>query len=111
MRINPGRLDQRITIIDPFATVENEVGDLESGPITVAKVWAIVKGQGGREYVESKKIQPEIRYVVTIRYRQGIHEDMEVKWRDKTLKIVDVIDIDSRKEFLEIQCYQKGVQR
>ena len=111
MNINPGKLDQRITIIDPFATVENEVGDLVSGSMTVAKVWAKVKDQGGREYVESQKIKPEARYVITIRYRRGIYEDMEVLWRDKVLKISNVFDIQTRKKFMEIQCYQKGVQR
>lgn len=108
--MNPGELTQRIEIIDPFATKLNELGEYEDTPVTVCKVWAKVVGKGGREFIEAQKITPESRYVVTIRYRDDIYEDMIIKWRDKTLQITNVFDFKSRNEFLEIQCYQKGVQ-
>lgn len=109
--MDPGRLSQRIKIIDPYATAINELGELTATPKLVAECWANVQDKGGRDFIESQKIMPESRYIVKIRYRDDISEDNEIEWRNKTLIITNVFDVASRLEYLEIQCYQKGAQR
>lgn len=109
--MDPGRLNERITIIDPFATTLNEFQEKIKTPKELATVWASVQDHGGREFIESQKIMQQSQYIIKIRYRKDIYEDMEIKWRDKVLQVTNVFDIASRKEFLEIQCFQKGVQR
>ena len=70
--MNPGELNQRVTIIDPYARRENILGELEAYEKEVCSCWAKIRGKGGREFIEAQKITPESRHVVTIRYRYDI---------------------------------------
>lgn len=105
--MNPGELRQRVTIMDPDSTKKNEAGEVIPGYKEVATVWAKVIPIRGREYLEAKKIKPELQYRVTIRYRNDIHPAMALIWGKKELKIEAAIDIAGRHAFLELACTEE----
>lgn len=107
--MNPGELRHRITILDPSGTTENEVGEEMPTLVEVATVWAKVIPIRGKEYLEAQKLRPELQYRVTIRHRKDIHPAMIIQFEDKKLEIESVIDIASRKEYIELNCVEKRV--
>jgi SPP1 family predicted phage head-tail adaptor len=108
--MNPGELRNRITILDPCGEEENELGEIVPSLVEVATVWAKVIPIRGKEYLEMQKLRPELNYRVTIRYRKDIHPAMIIRFEDKELEIESVIDIASRKTYLELNCVEKRVK-
>ena len=108
--MNPGELRNRITILDPIGITENEVGEEIPTLVEIATVWAKVIPIRGKEYLEAQKIRPELQYRVTIRYRKDIHPAMIIRFEDKELEIESVIDIASRKTYMELNCVEKRVK-
>lgn len=107
--MNPGELRSRITILDPSGEVLNEQGKTIPTLTVIAKVWAKVIPVRGREYLEMQKYRPELNYRVTIRYREDVHPAMIIQFEGRTLEIEAVIDVASRKSYLELNCVEKRV--
>jgi len=65
-------------------------------------VWAYVAPKTGREYDEAQKLRAETTYNVITRYFDGITADMRIMFNGRILKIESVLNIDERKEQLQI---------
>lgn len=104
--MNPGKLDRRITILNPIGETENEMEEIVLGLEEVATVWASVEALRGREYLEAQKIRAEVTYRVIIRYRNDIKPTMRIKFDNRELEIQSVIEI-GRKKYLELMCIEK----
>jgi SPP1 family predicted phage head-tail adaptor len=71
-------------------------------------VCAGVEPLTGKEYEEAQKLRAETTYRVQTRYFGGIEPDMKILFRNKTLHIVSVINVDERDRELEITAYEDG---
>lgn len=73
----------------------------------VITVWASVEPLTGREYFYSHQIKAEVTHRVKTRYREDITVKMRIKHRNRVLEIESIIDLQERREFLEILCREE----
>ncbi len=96
----------RITFLKPMPDV-NEAGD----DILVDKPWKTVWAKAGplkgREYLEARKVQPELTYLFEIRYIEGVTPDMKIEFKGRTFNIQSILNVDERNRFLEIYAVEK----
>jgi SPP1 family predicted phage head-tail adaptor len=67
-----------------------------------ATVWAQVQLNSGREFFQAKKINDQISGVFKIRYIAGVNSAMRVRYGTRFFDIVAVIDVDERRQELQI---------
>jgi len=103
MGLAAGKFDQRISI-DAKAITRSAIGEEVVTWLPVAEVWARVEPIRGREWFAAAQQQDATDHRVTIRYRAGITREMRVLWRGEPLDIVSVIDVNARRENLELMC-------
>jgi len=103
MGLPAGKFDQRVTIQSKVVT-RNSIGDEVVTWGAVAEAWARVEPLRGREWFAAAQEQSAVEYRVTVRYRAGITRDMRVMWRGEPLDVVSVIDVNARRENLELMC-------
>ena len=65
-----------------------------------AKVWAL----RGREYVQSREQHADITIRVIIRYRPDVTPSWRIKFGERILHVVHVIDLQGRRRELELMC-------
>lgn len=102
--MNVGKMDKRI-LVQRAVQRSNDFGDHVNYE-TVKKRWAHVKAVRGSEYYEAQKLRSELTYKITCRYflidGKELTPDMQLLYGGKTLKIVDVINIDEKNKEYEI---------
>ena len=103
MGLPAGRFDQRVTV-EAKTVTRSGIGEEVVSWSPVAEVWARVEPIRGREWFAAAQMQDATDHRVTIRYRAGITREMRVLWRGEPLDIVSVIDVNARRENLELMC-------
>ncbi|WP_407280604.1 phage head closure protein [Aromatoleum evansii] len=103
MGLGAGQFDKRVTLQSKSVT-RNSIGEEVVSWVDVATVWARVEPIRGREFFAAAQMQDATDHRVTIRYRTGVVREMRVVWGSLTLDIVSVIDVNTRKENLELMC-------
>jgi len=100
-----GELDQRVQLQRRDDTqVRDELGTLPDVWITVATLWAKVEGLRGREFFAAGQMQAATDVRVTIRFRADVRADWRLVHRGQPMGIASVVDIEARREFLELMC-------
>lgn len=102
-----GRLRERITF-KSLTTTEVTGWDDTPSWVEAFKVWADVVATGGAERVRLQGVLSETQYVIKIRYRTDVTDEMQIVWGDKTLDILSVFPADGKKEYLIIQAKKHG---
>lgn len=103
MGLGAGQFDKHVTLQSKSVT-RNSIGEEVVTWIDVATVWARVEPIRGREFFAAAQMQDATDHRVTIRYRTGVVREMRVVWGSLTLDIVSVIDVNARKENIELMC-------
>lgn len=102
--MNPGSLDQRVTIQKKNVT-RAQNGEEVTSWVTHAVVYASVQPIRGREFFAAAQMQGAADYRVTIRYLASVTRAMRLLWRGQVLDIVaEPIDINARQTDLELMC-------
>ena len=101
-----GRANRRVTFCRS-AEEENELNQLQQQLKPVRTVWASVEPKSGREYIEADKERPELTYIITVRYQEGITPDMFIKFKGRLFAIKSIRNIREANEMLEIACTEK----
>ena len=103
-----GGLNRKVNILEYGETVD-EYGLTHQGLTDVVghAVWAKIEPARGRTYYEQYKDKLELITKITIRYREGITEDMMIKHRDKIYQITSVVDPYDNHVKLELMCNLK----
>lgn len=96
-------LRERVSIEAP-TTTQDEIGASTTTFATVAQVWAKVTPVTLREQTFSERAATFGFYLVVIRYRNDISYDLQIVWRGKTLNVVEVKNVDERRQFLTLLC-------
>lgn len=103
-RLNAGRLDQRITLQQPNASVD-ALGQRVETWADVAELWARAQPLRGREFFAAGQVQSEASVKFTIRWREGVAGHMRVVWRGVPHAIVaEPMDVDGQRVELELLC-------
>lgn len=100
--MNPGALDQRVTLQSKSVTRAANGEEVVTWG-DVATVWASVAPIRGREFFAAAQMADSIDHRVVIRHRAGIAREMRVVWGAVALDIVTVI-YRGRKEEIELMC-------
>lgn len=103
MGLAAGRMNQRITIEEKTSTRSSTGAEVVTWT-PVAEVWARVEPIRGNEFFAAGQMQDATDHRVTIRYRSGITREQRVVWRGELMDIVSVIDVNARRENLELMC-------
>lgn len=106
--INIGRLRNRIQILE-FNESENELGQTINGLVPIRTVWAEIHPLKARECIETGLTQTETNYKITMRYFEGLTEEMVIEYKGEQFSIVSKCDIEMKHLFYELMC--KGIRK
>lgn len=98
-----GRLRHRITLMRQVNEI-NDYGATITEWKSVATVWAEVKPLSGREYFSAQQVQSEITTQIWLRHLDGIKPSMRVKFGERFLEIVAVLNTQERNVSLQLMC-------
>lgn len=97
--MNPGHLDQRVTIERLVETVDR-YGDSTNEWTAQATVWAAVEPLVGREYMAALQVQSDVSTRVRMRYRPGVTAADRLVHEGRVYAIESVIDVRSARREL-----------
>lgn len=73
----------------------------------IGSVWAQVKPQASREYVQAQQTRADITHVLSSRYWDGANSDLRLRHGDRILHVAGVINEDDRRLFTQWQCKEQ----
>lgn len=103
MTIQPGDLDQRVTI-QAQARTDDGAGGAAVAWADIARVWAKVQPLSGKERLEAQQLEAPVMYRVTIRNRADVTADMRILWRGKAMNIRVIPEAGPRPIYLTLDC-------
>ena len=74
---------------------------------SVATVWAKVEPVSGREYYQSHQLKNAISHKITIRYRDGITEELRIVFEERIMKIESLINLEEQEWFMVLRCIEE----
>lgn len=105
------QLNRRIEIQSKQPTGETDaMGGIISDWVTVASPWCNLTPMTGREQYRADKLNATGMTRVIMRYRTDINESMKVLYRGTEYQIRSIIDIEERRQWLELMI-EKGVSQ
>lgn len=99
----PGRLRFNVTLQSPVQSDDTGGGGALTWT-TLATVAANVLPINGREVAAADGLQARVNTLIVIRWRGGIDSTCRAVFRGRALNIRSAIDVDSRREWLELLC-------
>ncbi len=92
--MDPGELDKRIEIAMPQPAGRDRAGAPITTPDMIARVWAKVIQQGGREFIAGEGEQTERRIIFRIWARSDFDSTAIVTYRGEAYEIRDIRAFD-----------------
>ena len=96
----PGQLRERI-IVQQSTTTVSDGGEPIKAWSDFVTLWAAVEFVSGRELESMAKVNTQIGYRITVRYRMDLAETMRVSWRSEVLNIHAILP-ESRKQYMTL---------
>jgi SPP1 family predicted phage head-tail adaptor len=106
--MNPGNLDQLITIKRETRTTDGMGGDTVALVDVAANLWAHVRPRTGRELAKHDRVEAPAMYLFKIRNRSDILDSDRIVWNGATYNIRAVLTEGTRDMYLEINA-ERGV--
>ena len=100
--MNIGKLRDRIKV-QQKETTQNEFGEQEITYTTVQEIWAKVLTASSKEFYNKGEMN-KLTYKVLVRSNSQITPEMIVKYKDKTLEISNILDADSKRDYMLLIC-------
>lgn len=101
--MNAGDLRHRVTLQKRVQGFD-PIGQPIEGWDDVATVWAAVEPLRGREYLAAGAMQSSVEVRIRMRYRPGITSAMRVAFDGDVYDIKAVIEVNTRREELQLMC-------
>ena len=101
MHIDPGRLNQRVTLQTRSAGTD-AMGQAAEAWVNVATVWAQAMPLRGREFFAAAQVQQEHSVKFTLRWRDGVTLTSRLVWRGQAYDITGITDLGGRRVWLEV---------
>lgn len=100
------RLTKRIKIMHMTDTT-NEYEEKVKAPQMLCNTWAEILDKGARVVKQLIATHPELTHQITIRYRQGIEENMWIDYKGRRLDIDAIINPMEANIELKLLCKEK----
>jgi len=100
-----GELRHYVTL-ERQTTTQNNIGEPIVTWIEFAPTYAKIEPLTGREYFSAKEKQNEVTTRITIRFVDGVTEDMRVNHNGRIYEIDAVLNVDERNERIQIMCHE-----
>lgn len=94
--MNAGKLRHRITIEHDTGTTPDAAGHRQPAWTSFAVVWAECRQLSGREHYLTHQVMPLATHRIRMRYLPGVTTAMRVVWKERTLNVLDVDDLEGR---------------
>ena len=104
--MNPGELTHQIVLQIKSITQDAELNPIETWQ-DWRTVWASPMPKTGREFYKLATVNSEITEAFKIRYIAGVNPHQRIKFRNKYLEIIDVINTEEKNKEIILTC--KGV--
>jgi SPP1 family predicted phage head-tail adaptor len=104
MTLAAGRLRERITIQSATTTQAASGQPIRTWSAIATSVPAEVLAVNGGETVRGRQVSANAKYVVTVRYRSDVTEQMRLVWNGQALNIVWLGDPYGDRRELRIEC-------
>lgn len=105
--MNPGALDQRITIQRETRTPD-AYGGAAIAWGALAEVWSGVRALSGRERFDLSAVEAPAMYRFTIRRRSDVTDSMRISWNEQLFNIRFIADPGARALYMTIDA-ERGV--
>ena len=108
-----GDYDKRISIEAPktAADIENAYGEIDLGDDgswrLVARCWAEVQSQGGREVERLKQNTADLTHLIRIRWSSAtkdIDPSMRIVLGERKLEIISAANVNEKNSVIEMMC-------
>lgn len=104
--IRPGELRERVTLERWAASTDARWG-AGGGWVAFGDVWAGIQPRAAAETTQAKGVQTEITHDVVLRYRPDVDAKTRIRWMNRVLEIVSVLDVEARKRELKIEAKER----
>ncbi len=110
---NPGRMNNKIDFYDKNSWEDNNLGESEQTPKKIFTEFAEIRTWNGKETIENGKIAGEVNYRIFMRFRNQVHEGLEIRWLNymnngkSPTTIADITAIIVKGRYMEIQAKEK----
>lgn len=104
--INPARLNKRVKVY-AYVMSENKLGQTVGKLKKIKEVWAEIRPLRTKEYIEANLLDSKTTYKITIRYFEGLTEDMYLEYKEKQFAITSIADVNMRHETYELMATEK----
>jgi SPP1 family predicted phage head-tail adaptor len=99
--VQAGKLRDQVTINRWLSSADPQWG-AGGGWVSMDTIWAGVTPVNGTEKFVSQAVQAEATHMVKVRYRPDITTKDRLLYRNRTLELLSVLDVDGRRRELEI---------
>lgn len=104
--MNAGRFDELIELWN-YTTELNAYGENVKSWSKYKDVWARIEYKVGRETVDANQLQHKQACNITVRFDPLISVYNEIKYEDKTFKIISMQELN-RRQYLILNCEQSN---
>lgn len=101
--MNPSHLNKRISILE-MSTPQNSYGEFENVWNEISTMWANVRTLTGRALYQANQVHAEVSVKIIVRYRQDIRENMRIRYGNRILEIITVVNMNEGNRYLELSC-------
>lgn len=89
-------------IIQRLIKTADGAGGWEKSWSAIGSTWAYMRASGGGERFSADRLNMEIRYTATIRYRSNIQASDRIIYDGKAYQIRSIVDLEFKKKWLEL---------
>ena len=107
--IEAGKLRQRVEI-QRRDKVPDGGGGWSVDWVKVASPWAWIKPMSGSEGLVAMQLQAQVSHDIIIRYREGVTAADRIFYKGRAFNIQSVIDIEERRQWLQIRAMEGVAQ-
>lgn len=100
--MNVGKMRHRITF-QRRATEKDRAGGYKDDWVDVTTTWAQISPISGKEYFSQVR-ETTVSHRIYCRFRPGIDPRLQIKFGNRTFRILSVINWEERNEGLTIMC-------
>ena len=101
--INVGRLRNRINVLT-WTEGENELGQDTTILKIIKTTWAEIHLLKSREYIEANMLKNKTTYKITLRWFDGLTEEMFIEYGKKLFSITSICDMEMKHKYYELIC-------
>ncbi len=102
-----GKFRHRISIQEMTDGTADDYNQTTKTASTVATRWAQITPLSGKQLEYAQRIHDQVTHEIRLRYYAGLGPDHRVLFGSRVFEILNVINVDERKEEMIVQCVEE----